>query len=270
MKQMFKLFIISTLFLVACTVKIDGTSEESYKTSLEKIKSELPVEEQDSLAKSMLLIVLNSEIGLADAEKMRLQFDKKDANQIFAEAFVISEKLKQEEIKEKNRLDSLRSIFVADSITKYKAQGVWQLKYFVDEFKEETDEGYILNSGVGTFSNSATTNAKLTVELLITDDLRVQIFLNEYGSQPVKNFGRSGQNYKIKLAMDSEKYVTSGTMYSDRISFTDKKIFEFLERDGKLKMYFVEESEYTSSSTYLVEFDVTNYSKALYKLKNKE
>ena len=117
MKQMFKLFIISTLFLVACTVKIDGTSEESYKTSLEKIKSELPVEEQDSLAKSMLLIVLNSEIGLADAEKMRLQFDKKDANQIFAEAFVISEKLKQEEIKEKNRLDSLRSIFVADSIT---------------------------------------------------------------------------------------------------------------------------------------------------------
>ena len=58
----------------------------------------------------------------------------------------------------------------------------WELKYYVDEFKEPTEEWYITNSEPfwGEFSNTATEGSEVTVNLLIDQEV-LSIVLYEYG-----------------------------------------------------------------------------------------
>ena len=56
--------------------------------------------------------------------------------------------------------------------------GIWKVNYYVDDFGDPTDSGYISNLNIssisdmtaGTFSNSATTNAKLYIAFIIEND----------------------------------------------------------------------------------------------------
>ena len=41
--------------------------------------------------------------------------------------------------------------------------GIWKKEYYIDEFGERTNQGYIYTSLLGTFSNSATTDSRLGV-----------------------------------------------------------------------------------------------------------
>ena len=60
------------------------------------------------------------------------------------------------------------------------------LKYFVDEFGDPTDSGYIASETLeGKFSNSATTDSQLLAYFII-DDSDISLKLFEYGSQVVK------------------------------------------------------------------------------------
>ena len=93
--------------------------------------------------------------------------------------------------------------------------GIWSIKYYVDDFGDPTDEGYIAHDYYikGTFSNSATTNSNLNVYFLISgaDDIAVQLY--EYaGNSPVKAY--STDEYEI-LIKDSSgiKHSMSGKMY---------------------------------------------------------
>ena len=49
------------------------------------------------------------------------------------------------------------------------APGIWSVNYYVDDFQQPTDEWYITanTSFSGTFSNSATTNSKLAVQVAV-------------------------------------------------------------------------------------------------------
>ena len=51
------------------------------------------------------------------------------------------------------------------------AAGIWQFTYYVDEFRMPTDQGYIRNAEPieGIFSNSATTDSKLDVVILLDE-----------------------------------------------------------------------------------------------------
>ena len=48
---------------------------------------------------------------------------------------------------------------------------MWEIRYYVDEFGEKTESGYIANADFisGVFSNTATHNSDLNVWLLIDD-----------------------------------------------------------------------------------------------------
>lgn len=78
--------------------------------------------------------------------------------------------------------------------------GIWTFNNYVDEFNEETNEGYVTNTEYfnGTFSNSATTNSKLSVQLVI-DGKYTKIELYEYGSQLVKTNMSDGEYYSVKV-----------------------------------------------------------------------
>lgn len=129
--------------------------------------------------------------------------------------------------------------------------GKWYIKYYVDEFKEETDEKYISQISYGSFSNSATTNSNLTAVIVIDKD-NFRIKLEEYGSQVVKNEGSMQISVK-----DKDGEVTAFEMYNDSdgyLNFYHKttdygRMIEILLKGGTAKFYCVS-NRYSSKSTY--------------------
>lgn len=70
-----------------------------------------------------------------------------------------------------------------------KEFGIWSVGYYVDEFKESTNEPYAHTTIYGRFSNSATTDSDLKVKFLIDkEDIRIQLY--EYAMEhPIKGKG---------------------------------------------------------------------------------
>ena len=118
--------------------------------------------------------------------------------------------------------------------------GIWEVRYYVDEFNNPTTEGYITTKDyvVGTFSNSATTNSELYVIWLI-DKSDVAIKLVEYGRSVVKS-SYSSTNYNIvMLDPDGNRVYMTGTMWKggDRIyidSEYESTVIEALKRNGSV------------------------------------
>ncbi len=95
--------------------------------------------------------------------------------------------------------------------------GMWEIKYYIDDFQNPTDEGYVTNTYwiTGTFSNSATTNSKLNVSLVIDKEFAA-IKLYEYGDNLVKNASSSSTDvYDIKMQDDAGEVISfRGRMYA--------------------------------------------------------
>lgn len=138
---------------------------------------------------------------------------------------------------------------------------VWETSFYVDEFRNPTNEAYMKNSDVfiGVFSNSATTNSKLYARFLIdAEDIAVKLW--EYGSQEVNAY--STTNYDITILDENgNKHYTNGTMYKngDRIYFEDWTFVSLLQQNEKLKIYIEEDSKYGYKTTYLFEVKKGNF-----------
>lgn len=157
----------------------------------------------------------------------------------------------------------------------FEGTGIWSIKYFVDEFGDPTDEGYIAHDLYikGFFSNSATTNSNLNVYFLISGagDVAVQLF--EYaGRSPVKAF--TTDNYSI-IVKDSKgvKHSMAGKMYEggNRIffdpSFKKKHISKMhnIFLDGGEVSVVISKSEYGLSS-YKFKVNADGYKNAFEQL----
>jgi len=98
--------------------------------------------------------------------------------------------------------------------------GIWETKFYVDDFGEFTKNGYVTNSNIiiGKFSNSATQDSELAVRFLITNKDDIDIMLYEYGrNNPVKN---SGLNIVLVQDNDGNRYRLSAYNRSDRLSLS--------------------------------------------------
>ncbi len=103
--------------------------------------------------------------------------------------------------------DSLELRKANDSIALAKAKeelnaifGKWELKSFVDNFGDPTKDQYLISFVEGKFSNSATSNSYLFVEVLITKK-SAGIFLKEYDvARPPQKF-----NSSVQIQMKNEK-----------------------------------------------------------------
>lgn len=157
-------------------------------------------------------------------------------------------------------------------------KSIWTAKYYVDEFNQPTEDGYVTNKEyfVGTFSNSATTDSLLKAQLLLDDKVAFKLY--EYGSQIVKGYHSKGDVYIINvLSPSGEKYEMRGTLLNgnDRIFLSESYVSTFFdilnengevrismkEKDGTSSYFFVIQESSGLEETYLQLFDkVPHYS----------
>ncbi len=147
--------------------------------------------------------------------------------------------------------------------------GIWEVKYFVDDFGDPTNEGYISSNIIdGTFSNSATTNSKLKLYFIISnEDIGMKLF--EYGSNVLKTTRKV--EYKIIFKHNGVRFdkPVSGVMYSDRLYIVDNinssmssDFFrDLLKQGGDFNFVITELGSYASSS-YKFKFNADGYSNA--------
>ena len=136
--------------------------------------------------------------------------------------------------------------------------GMWELRYYVDEFGNPTEQGYISNTKwiKGKFSNSAAEGSALNVKFLIDiDDVAIQLY--EYaGSNPVKAYNTTVYDVSI-LASDGQKYTCQATEYSDRL-YLPRNVLDILGQNGETSFYIAETGSY-ANSTYIFTIDDTSY-----------
>jgi len=156
-------------------------------------------------------------------------------------------KRKEAEEKERIRLDNLNNT------------GMWTVRYYVDDFGEQTKEGYISNTLLirGMFSNSATQDSKLDVRFLISNSSNISIKLFEYaGNNPVKAY--SYESYRV-LVQDSDgnRLKLKAINYkSDRLSFdkTDsRKVHNVLMKGGTIKFKIIESDTPTTEYEFSIQ-----------------
>ncbi|MCB7049450.1 hypothetical protein LIZ34_03560 [Intestinimonas butyriciproducens] len=144
--------------------------------------------------------------------------------------------------------------------------GIWQTAYYVDDFNQPTEDWYVVNNTqfIGTFSNSAVTDAALTADVVIDCEKDIAIFLYEYGRSPVKNASESYvDEYSITMRTeDGADHNMTGTLYcgGDRIYIDDKYIDEVLtalQGEGKV-LFRIVNAERTVES-YLLPVITSNF-----------
>lgn len=95
----------------------------------------------------------------------------------------------------------------------------WEVRFFVDSFNDPTTERYVTNKNlfIGTFSNSATTNSRLDVQIIWSKN-EFSFKLIEYGIYVVKP--KSYEKYKM-LVKNPDGEIFSFELeskYTDRVS----------------------------------------------------
>lgn len=134
----------------------------------------------------------------------------------------------------------------------------WEHGNYVDDFGDKTKKKFIKNAVPisGLFSNSATNNSLLKVQLLINSPKDINIMLYEYaGNNPVKAYSRT--NYTV-IVKDSEgkKHTLLAENYSDRLSFgpaSSQKINKLLMKGDALSFVIFESSNTITNYSFSIE-----------------
>lgn len=159
-----------------------------------------------------------------------------------------------------------------DVIVEIENNELWIINNYVDEFNKPTSKKFIANSKplVGTFSNSATTDSKLEVMLLIEEnDVAFKLF--EYGSMELKNSYSNSVKYNVLIrptAFANDDFI--GTMYSnsDRILMEDFNALAVvwpMEKEEEYINIYIEEAD-TPLNSYLFEVPTENINLVLKEL----
>ena len=108
----------------------------------------------------------------------------------------------------------------AQAENKTAETSLYKIKYFVDEFGDPTDEGYIsqITPAEGTFSNSATRNSDMLWYFIIAPQ-ETAFIIYEYGWSLVSGASAYPTDYEISIkTADGTVYSYRAKNYSDRIS----------------------------------------------------
>ena len=176
-------------------------------------------------------------------QNIELLYEKHPESQKNKDFKVLLKKIEKEELAEKKRKEAEEKERIR--LENLNNTGMWTVRYYVDDFGEETKEGYICNSSMisGTFSNTATQNSALNIRFLISNAYDISMKLYEYaGNNPVKAY--SSESYRVLIQdKDGNRLKLSATNYSDRLSFdkaSSKKVHNILIKGGTIKFKIVE------------------------------
>ena len=131
---------------------------------------------------------------------------------------------------------------------------LWETYYYVDDFNQPTEDWYICNSTsfLGTFSNSAVSDANLFVDMVV-DEVDIAFFLYEYGNNLVKNSSSSYDDlYNITMrTADGTDLSFTGTMFcgDDRIfidpDFIPQVVSALSQEGNTMTSFYIENAERT-------------------------
>ena len=156
--------------------------------------------------------------------------------------------------------------------------GLWTIKYFVNEFKEPTDVGYItnINPVKGEFINSESDGEKVNIKLMIKEDA-IALKLYEYEREdPVKGNRQDPIEYDITIqhndndidfvfkAYNETNVVIVGNVIS---SEHQKKLIGYLKMGGVLKFNVKEKNNNRTLYTFnLINEPIYAFENALKKI----
>lgn len=139
---------------------------------------------------------------------------------------------------------------------KTQAGEQWEMRYYLDEFGNQTDRPYVINrtNFSGTFSNSATTDAKLKAAVYVEQNM-VSISLLEYGDNLVHGYYSDGHQYEVNVLTSTGDAIGmqgilaqggSGILLNDYSA----RFIDLLKEGGELKVS-MKETTHGSMDTYL-------------------
>lgn len=153
----------------------------------------------------------------------------------------------------------------------------WTLRYYVDNFGNEMKDKKFLQFTThnGTFSNSATTNSKLSVRVTV-DENNLYIYLAEYGNNVVKNASSSSILYTIEvldgngtthklnglLGSDSDRIFCWKNNSGDWV--IDHSLINILKKGGIVSIYMYPTDR--KIQNYSFKIDANGFSEAYKKL----
>lgn len=282
-KLAFNVFLITTIFS-SC-----GVSKEEYNNlNLDYDNLKLDYDSLSIRNDSLITVIDEFENG---EERLVALINNNYEKRNYSEAILNIKKLKERH-PESNKIVEYESLMVKinselekekNRIAKEEKEkfrlanlnntGMWTNSFYVDEFGQRTNKAYIRNSNTisGLFSNSATTNSDLLVDILITDANKISFKLYEYaGENPVKAYGET--NYSV-LVLDSEggKHNLNGSNYSDRITLdasSSRKLHGIFMKGDRIQFSIKEKR----SSINMYNFTIDNanfYDNAFRKLQGK-
>lgn len=130
---------------------------------------------------------------------------------------------------------------------------IYRIKYFVDDFGDPTDEGYISQTtpAEGTFSNAVARNNDMQWYFIIAPQ-QAAIVIYEYGWARVTGIASYPTDYEISVKMDDGTvYTFSAKNYSDRIRLDSNDVADFLDllfSNPSVKIVINKESDYSMAS----------------------
>tara|TARA_R110000782_G_scaffold36195_2_gene86243 strand:+ start:415 stop:1248 length:834 start_codon:yes stop_codon:yes gene_type:complete len=271
----------STIYVIGITTIISScgipkadydkviSENKDLKTNIEKVISEL--DECQNGAKKTVAKILKaySEKDYVTAkESINRLSENHPESPKNAEFINLLEKIKKDELALKKVREAEEKVRIR--LANINNTGMWRVGRYVDEFGESTKQGYITNSThiKGVFSNTATQDSKLNVDLLINSSSKISIQLYEYAkNNPVKAY--SSESYRILVQdKDGERLKLRAVNYSDRLglnSSDSRKLDKALLKGGSIKFKIYESD--TPTTEY--EFTITNadwYDNAIKKL----
>lgn len=143
--------------------------------------------------------------------------------------------------------------------------GSWELKSYKDEFGENSASKYLVLLGKGIFSNSATTNSKMSAVLFYDKSGAFALKLVEYDS----NIAKDNESYTCRIK-DSKGLIYEMTLRNNEESgqltsdFENNKTMKsILECGGVITVSLKERFAYSTPSTYLFKLNVSGFKKAI-------
>jgi len=252
------LLLILALFVVGCS------SEEAKKIKVDKIYKEVKAIPASEQCKN-----LEGYRKLGKLEKrLKTNYYTKITEEKISFYFSQCEVLKKIAEEERIRKEEMNKV------------GLWNYNFYVDEFGDRTNDGYVKLKTKGNFSNSATSDSPLTVEMYLnegsTDNPWFRLY--EYaGNNPIKGT-YSDSTYNMLRCKSRDDYETEITFSLNQFKGQDsfslakgrsgndiKSIFRrSILGDIKMKVFCYVQRR--PSTTYSFKLDFKYFENALRKL----
>jgi hypothetical protein len=235
-KSQLLVVVISTFFIISCT--------DNYENGMKNYNLE-----KHEIAQSHFNKVPEGNVNYNESQKMIATIDSILTQKEF-------DRIEAEHLEQKRlaKADSARRAEIA-----YRNRP-WKTGNFVDEFGKQTGKNFIYTEVEGVFSNTATTNSKLYVKVIVSKS-SIGILMREYSINrpPEKFIGngtiqmRNSKDERITVQTRGDWHHSGGLLIEDLYSEKSASSFRSFMRRSVGNIQFVIKDKYSSSYQFTID-----------------